>query len=80
VTADRGGQKNRNGKTIAVLFYHGFYKVIVESVTPKHYDSWDEQWQICNDLLELCLDIRYDLGVLKNKTFWVLKINYMMSA
>jgi hypothetical protein len=25
VTADQGGQKNRNGKTIAVLFYHVFY-------------------------------------------------------
>ena len=25
VTANQGGQKNRNGKTIAVLFYHVFY-------------------------------------------------------
>ena len=25
VTADQGGQKNRIGKTIAVLFYHVFY-------------------------------------------------------
>jgi hypothetical protein len=25
VTADQGGQKNRNGKTTAVLFYHVFY-------------------------------------------------------
>jgi hypothetical protein len=25
VTADQGGQKNRNGKMIAVLFYHDFY-------------------------------------------------------
>jgi hypothetical protein len=25
VTADQGGQKNRNGKTAAVLFYHVFY-------------------------------------------------------
>jgi hypothetical protein len=25
VTADQGGQKNRNGKTIAVLFCHVFY-------------------------------------------------------
>jgi len=24
-TADQGGQKNRNGKMIAVLFYHDFY-------------------------------------------------------
>jgi hypothetical protein len=24
-TADHGGQKNRNGKMIAVLFYHDFY-------------------------------------------------------
>ena len=25
VIADQGGQKNRNGQTIAVLFYHVFY-------------------------------------------------------
>jgi hypothetical protein len=25
VTADQGGQKNRNGKTTMVLFYHVFY-------------------------------------------------------
>ena len=25
VTADQGGQKNRNGKTIAILFHHVFY-------------------------------------------------------
>jgi hypothetical protein len=25
VTADQGGQKNRNGKTTTVLFYHVFY-------------------------------------------------------
>jgi hypothetical protein len=25
VTADQGGQKNRNGKTSAVLFYHVFF-------------------------------------------------------
>jgi hypothetical protein len=25
VTADQSGQKNRNGKMIAVLFYHDFY-------------------------------------------------------
>jgi hypothetical protein len=25
LTADHGGQKNHNGKTIAVLFYHVFY-------------------------------------------------------
>jgi hypothetical protein len=25
VTAYQGGQKNRNGKTTAVLFYHVFY-------------------------------------------------------
>jgi hypothetical protein len=25
VTANQGGQKNRNGRTTAVLFYHVFY-------------------------------------------------------
>jgi hypothetical protein len=34
VTTDEGGQKNRNGKTTAVLFYHVFYYNSVFKCTP----------------------------------------------